>query len=119
MHHVFQTNIHNESTKGNCMRASLASIFEIKIDDMPKFEEMEKSAWKNSFKAWLRTFNLQLIESRSEPEHDEFYIAIGNTSRGVLHCIVAKSGLDIHDPHPSQEGLLSVSKYWSFEPLAD
>jgi hypothetical protein len=114
---VFQTNIHNESTKGNCMRASLASIFELNIDNIPKFEEMDKNAWKNSFKLWLSGMNLTLKEQCEPPSDSQFYIAIGDTERGVLHCVVAQLGKTAHDPHPSQSGLINIKKYWLFESI--
>jgi hypothetical protein len=112
---VFQTNIHNEYTKGNCMRASLASIFILNIDDIPKFEEMDKNAWKNSFKRWLNKMKLSLKEQCEPPNDSQFYMAIGDTERGVLHCVVAQLGKTIHDPHPSQSGLINIKKYWLFE----
>ena len=114
---ILQTNTHNESTNGNCMRASLASIFELNIEDIPKFEEMDKWSWKNAFKIWLRGMNLALREQCELPNHSQYYMALGATNRGVLHCVVAQLGKTIHDPHPSQDGLVSIKKYWSFEPL--
>jgi hypothetical protein len=112
---VFQTNIHNESTKGNCMRASLATIFSLNIDNIPKFEEMVKKKWKNAFKIWLKGMNLELKEQHSPPIDMQYYIAIGDTERGVLHCVVCQLGKTIHDPHPSQNGLLIIKKYWLFK----
>jgi len=112
---VFQTKIHSEATNGNCMRASLASIFELNIEDIPKFEEMDKASWKKAFKAWLAGMSVILKEQYQLPNHNQYYMAIGTTNRGVLHCVVALSGVTVHDPHPSQDGLTSVNKYWSFE----
>jgi hypothetical protein len=112
---VFQTNIHNESTNGNCMRASLASLFELKIDDIPKFENMKKNSWRREFNFWLKSMNILLKEEYEAPRDNQFYISIGMTNRGVLHCVVSQSGKMIHDPHPSQDGLENIKKYWLFK----
>ena len=111
---IFQTNIHTEGLNGNCMRASLASIFEISIDDIPSFEQMRKNKWKGAFKDWLKTIGYSLKETRLQPDTSDFYIVLGNTNRGILHCVVGKNGTTVHDPHPSQTGLTSILKYWSF-----
>jgi hypothetical protein len=112
MRPVYQTVIHGESTKGNCLRASLASIFELDIDDIPKFELMDKSAWKKAFVLWLDSMGVELHEQESSPQDNQFHLMIGESPRGVLHCVVAKNGVMIHDPHPSQAGLLNVKKHW-------
>lgn len=39
------------------------------------------------------------------------YTATGPSSRGVIHIVVYKDGQMIHDPHPSNEGLVSVNYY--------
>jgi len=97
------------------MRASLASIFELNIDDIPKFEEMDKNAWKKAFKLWLFKIGFTLKEQYDPPSDNSVCIALGDTERGVLHCVVAQFGKTIHDPHPSQDGLLNIKKYWIFE----
>lgn len=113
---VFQTNIHNESTNGNCMRASLASIFEISIDDLPRFEEMDKDKWRKAFENWLGTQGYSLSITKEQPITDGYYMMLGKTVRGVLHCVVAKQGNMVHDPHPSGTGLTTITRYWQFIP---
>ena len=112
---VFQTNLHNESTKGNCMRASLASIFMLNINSIPRFEEMDRKQWKTAFKIWLKDMGFALKEQYLPPSDKQLYIAIGDTERGILHCVVGQSGKTIHDPHPSQNGLINIKKYWLFK----
>ncbi len=114
---VFQTQFHNESVNGNCMRASLASIFELDIDNIPKFEEMNRKVWRTSFTSWLSDMNLALKPQAESPNDDQFYITLGSTNRGALHCVVSQSNKMIHDPHPSQDGLLDVKTHWTFEKL--
>jgi len=111
---VFQTILHNESTKGNCLRASLSSIFMINIDDIPKFELMDKHLWKTNLVKWIQSIGFRFVENKTPPLDDCYYISVGPSNRGVLHCIVSQNGKMAHDPHPSQSGLLSINKYWSF-----
>lgn len=39
------------------------------------------------------------------------YSASGNSSRGCKHIVLFMNGEMIHDPHPSNEGLLSIDYY--------
>ena len=105
---VYQTKIHTESTNGNCLRASLASILETSIENIPRFEDMDKNSWKDALKLWLNGIGLKLNEQYEPPNHNQYYIAIGKSNRGILHCVVAQLGETIHDPHPSQDGLINI-----------
>jgi len=39
------------------------------------------------------------------------YTASGPSARGVSHIVVYQDGKMIHDPHPSNEGLVKVNYY--------
>jgi hypothetical protein len=117
MHKVFQTNIHTENINGNCMRASLASVFEMNVDDLPRFEAMNKDHWKMNFIAWLAGKGFLLKETHTPPNSDEYYITLGMSERNVLHCVVSQSNKMVHDPHPSQTGVVSAKHHWVFIPI--
>ena len=39
--------------------------------------------------------------------NDEYYLVSGNTIRNIKHVCIYKNGKLFHDPHPSQQGLIS------------
>jgi hypothetical protein len=122
---VFQTKYHGEGVRGNCMRGSLASVFEIAVEEIPEFEEMERTEWRPAFYAWLLSMGFDLIDSRVDPCLDDFYLAIGDAvAHDILHCVVYKNGKMVHDPHPVEPGKYDVPgirnarRFWSFRPIA-
>jgi hypothetical protein len=46
-----------------------------------------------------------------EKNPDVIYTASGTSSRGVKHIVVFQNGKMIHDPHPSNEGLITIDYY--------
>ena len=112
-----QTKLHQNRNRGNCLAAALASIFELRIEHVPAFEEMPKQDWRNSLKEWLYGMGVGLLESQEPVEIEDYYIAVGISPRNIRHCVVCKAGEIVHDPHPSREGILGIDYTWSFYPL--
>lgn len=110
---VTQTKIHNEYTRGNCLQACLASLLELDIAEVPSFEMMDSREWKSTLIKWLFLRGVSLVKSYKAPSTDDYYLAVGDTSRGVLHCVIFKNEIMVHDPHPSQDGLINEKYYWS------
>lgn len=111
---IFQNKLHGGDVKGNCMQACLASVFELPLDQVPSFEMMERTEWRAAFDVWLNEQGYSLVQQLAEPDIAEYYLIIGDAPRGFLHCVVGKDGEMVHDPHPSQDGLLNHKKYWVF-----
>jgi hypothetical protein len=110
-----QTVLHEEGTKGNCLRASLASLFQINIDSIPAFELMQKNAWRNNLLQWLKDQGLTLLTFDGDVNLNTYYLGIGPSHRGVKHCCIFKDGEIQHDPHPSNSGLLHITESWVFQ----
>ena len=100
---------------GNCMSACLASIFECDISDVPNFYAIagdDDAMWWGAVRDWLRPkgFGIMFLELR-DPAHlsmfDGWMIVSGKSTRGLDHATVWKDGKMIHDPHPSNEGLVT------------
>ena len=100
---------------GDCLRACLATIFEIPISMMPNFWESTQDAsvfWRET-NTWLHeNHGYRCMPISVNPGHeylmeDLLCIASGKTVRGDEgHAVVWRNRM-IHDPHPSGLGLLN------------
>lgn len=96
---------------GNCFAACVASILEIDLD--PSMPLMDDN-WLHNWKRWLddRGYIVYwwMVGKGDIPDH--YAILGGKSPRGEYnHAVVTLYGNIVHDPHPSNEGVL--------EPLGD
>lgn len=115
---VYQTKFGNK--EGNCLAACIASIFELRLEEVPNFIEGDTGNGEWHQKLWDFLHSL-------EHDHVFYYIAdpykvptfpkgryhiIGGISpRGLLHAVVGFNGKIVHDPHPEGGGLLTIADY--------
>ena len=110
--------IHN----GNCFAACLASLLEIPLWMVPPFEDMfgrGHGQWRERAEEWLdRFFMLRLVRREGHPvdELPQYYIANGESLRGVHHSVIYTKGTLVHDPHWEFSGVKSVEWVYSLEP---
>lgn len=114
---VDQSKTLDAGQRGNCLAASLASIFEIELTQVPEFEELPPGQWKTHLADWVASKG-QMIVKRPPGDYnpDQYYIAVGLSKRGVRHATVALDGAVVHCPHPSRAGIESVEYIFTFEP---
>lgn len=109
------------------MRAALASVFELVIDEIPAFEEMAQGEWGDAFKQWLFEIGFTLVDAKTDPLLNDFYLAIGSAGdKGATHCVVYHNGRLVHDPYPAaertcgmSEGIRDARRFWYFIPLPE
>lgn len=100
---------------GNCLAASLASLLELPIEEVPPFEDaMPSMALWAMVQDWLTTRGLFLVQTLNAPSG--YALAMGPTNRQQMgqvewHCCIAYDGKIVFDPHPSQEGLSTAVFY--------
>lgn len=111
---VYQTKFHNPpKVVGNCFAACVASLMESRISAIPAFEDwMHEKDWATKASQYF-AYNGWEWGSLDGHIENEFYLVIGKSARGVNHCCVYFNGKLFHDPHPSQDGLLSED-YFEF-----
>ena len=99
---------------GNCLQACVASILELALDDVPNFMEYED--WDGEFVKFMAGFGLEPVEFNVAAGWTPggYHCALGETSRGILHSVVAHGGEVVHDPHPSKNGLHTVTAWMVF-----
>ena len=81
-----------------------------------KLNQYLEWSWFNVLEAYLYS---QGVEERRIPDIDKWlkdnsgkpYTATGKSPRGVLHVVIYQDGKMIHDPHPSNDGLVEVEHY--------
>jgi len=96
---VFQAKL---SGRSDCLRASLASIFELNIQSVPAFEEMAGISWKKALSEWLYEKGF-LIAIGDHPLDNSFYIGITQFECGLTHASVFQNGREVHNPQPLPE----------------
>jgi hypothetical protein len=106
---------------GDCMRACIASVFELNREDVPHFGAMPDETWLKDYVRWLHKHGWAIFtrhavtDTHPEIQEDEnpYYFAIGRTPRDpeVTHMVVCRDGKVVHDPHPSRAGLQSIEAF--------
>lgn len=113
---VIQTRLHDPpQTKGNCFAACIASFLECDIDDVPPVEVImsekpeENKWWTKLMIHWLsrKGWVWGLLDDHAEG----YYMVIGQSKRGVNHVCIYKDGELWHDPHPSNDGLITEDHF--------
>lgn len=111
---------------GNCMRAVIASLFEVSLEEVPAFDLMKSGEWQDP---WLEYIDKMGYEYRGMAKESDFdnptknrgvdgYLFVGGGSpRGFKrgHAVIYKDGKLAHDPHPSGEGVTEVEYFYMIE----
>jgi hypothetical protein len=113
----------NPEAVGDCFRACIASIFELKAGEVPHFLKIElgtRYAWTYTLDQWLAPQGLWYCDFPTEvktwcvhvPLDGVYAIGTGKSPRYPTwdHSVVVKlhrtEGMRIvHDPHPSRDGV--------------
>lgn len=131
---VTQTKVSVQNSKGetvvygNCFAASIASLIELPITEVPNFEVffgLESFSWYAMAHAWLMEKGFCLRDNfQFKVFHDgrygvedgvrqqfieycsgKYYMVTGTSPRGIKHCCIYCNGKMVHDPHPTREGI--------------
>lgn len=91
--------------RGDCLRAALCSVLELKPGDVPHFAAGDQ--WLADLQDFLEPRNLTafLVAIAVEDEPPVPRIRCGPSPRGDwLHAVAVYSDGTVHDPHPSRAG---------------
>lgn len=120
---VFQTKIgngKNGTPSGNCMQAVVASLFDLKLDDVPNFRELDKGNGEGNLRMFqffeergyeptvFGTYNTTLDAYKKVCLADGgiggyFYASVkSQTFENGFHAVVVDSNMQVvHDPNPN------------------
>jgi hypothetical protein len=111
---ITQTKFHKHPTPdshGNCQQAAMASLLGLQLDDVPDFfADGEHQFWPSVWR-FTKASGLTYCTLRGVRYLPFYHLAYGPSSRGCEHAVVWYEGKLAWDPHPSREGLLSVSEF--------
>jgi len=88
----------NQRTHNDCLRACIASLFELPLDKVPHFLDHED--WESCLNAWCEKYNLIPLDVVLEAPLDFYTIATVDSPNfeGMKHAVVWKGDRLIHDP---------------------
>ncbi len=93
-------------------------------DNYHQFMSQQINLWNTVLTTWLIAQGLKeayivKIDEYIKDNPDTPYLAGGMSSRGVSHVVVYMNGKLLHDPHPSNEGLVKIDNYRYLMPCND
>lgn len=97
---VQQTKCSVTGVGGNCLAASLASVLELALSDVPEFETMQRSEWKDNLRQWAKELGFCVSFETTAPPG--YTVSVGRQLSGILHAVVAFNGSPYFDPHPAK-----------------
>jgi hypothetical protein len=106
--------------RGTCFRACLASLLNLREDQVPDFPDANQDSGVDKF---LRRFGLHYNErpiDRGDPPRG-WHVILGESPRGGEHAVVGYNGIFRHDPHPiwddRRRGLVDEKAWGELLPL--
>ena len=96
---------------GDCMRACIASIFELDIETVPNFMQDGNAKFNEYLNNWCESRFLRAIDITTDDLkilQDCYVIACGDSPRaknGERHAVVWLNEQIVFDPHPHRTGL--------------
>jgi hypothetical protein len=122
MKKIFQTII--DKDHGNCEQATIASLLELELNEVPNFIEYKEKSWSTSVVGFLSSkgFDVCCINRRRDRDTTEFLKKVAKFDGGykgyfhasvlsqtfpdVDHAVIIDVDLNIvHDPNPNQRAL--------------
>jgi hypothetical protein len=117
MRKLQQTRLHTPpNVLGNCYPTVVACFLDLDSpEDVIQIQEKySEKNWEELLKIWLQSRGWACKKLNGHLNDDSFYTVTGSTSRGTTHICVYKNGSLYHDPHPSNEGLISEVLFETF-----
>lgn len=106
----------------NCMAACVASLFGLRITDVPHLPN--DATWVDVLREWTaqRGYGFFVLDVPNETlwmsEYARGYqIVAGKSKRSRLHAVIYNDGALWHDPHPDSTGIEAVTQFDVFYPL--
>ena len=121
---IFQTIL--TPPHGNCLQASIASILELELDDVPNFMLEDDDNWRKAYLDFMALHDLQplFLDIAALRKHDPDWVPVGwHLLAGISprskkkphyhHELVCYRGVPIHDPSPLGNCTLRTAEFWT------
>lgn len=123
---IFQTIF--DFKHGDCMRACVASIFELSLEEVPNFNDPDSSYYAKNLEKWgsergITAVNITLTNDDLDVIKNCWVIAVGKSPRDKneedRHAVVWYNGKVVHDPHPRGIGIKGKPEVYTIFILKD
>ena len=123
----YDADVPPEQQRGNCLSAVVASLIEVPLNTVPNFVQNNVDHegdptwdWWNCMLDFVKESGFEMRYLRIEnddrstfppPSEGEFYAVSGISPRNskIYHIVIYQDGKMVHDPHPSQAGLVEIT----------
>lgn len=130
---------------GNCLAACIASLLELPITEVPNVEVfyhlpkgddyywdvldkwLSSKGYKLSTDDRYKCFHPEIAHKSINNEErladyiieliDKYYLVTGKSPRGLSHITIWKNGEMVHDPHPTKEGIQTLTHFQVLEKI--
>ena len=93
----------------NCMQCCVSYMLGLPLESVPNFATA--GGW-DRFASFAESQGYAAVMLPGNHEFEADYLASGTTERGTPHMVVMNDGKLVHDPHPSNAGLVEVQCVW-------
>ena len=93
----------------NCMQCCVSYMLGLPLESVPNFATA--GGW-DRFASFAESQGYAAVMLPGNHEFEADYLASGATERGTPHMVVMNDGKLVHDPHPSNAGLVEVQSVW-------
>lgn len=93
----------------NCMQCCVGYMLGLPLESVPCFAT--DGGWE-LFSDFAESQGYAAVMLPGNREFEADYLASGTTARGTSHMVVMNDGKLVHDPHPSNAGLVDVQCVW-------
>lgn len=93
----------------NCMQCCVSYMLGLPLESVPDFAT--DGGWE-LFSDFAESQGYAAVMLPGNREFEADYLASGTTARGTSHMVVMNDGKLVHDPHPSNAGLVDVQCIW-------
>lgn len=111
--------VHTAPPDGDCMRACLASILELPLEDVPNYHG---STWAMRYQEWLNARNLMMLtwahsdgqDGQDAVTETGYAILCAKSPRGDYnHAVVTYAGEIVWDPSPHRDDGIGSYVEWT------
>lgn len=101
-----------EGISGDCLRACVASILELPLEEVPHFVEEHQNGIL-AMHDWLFTRGIDCLALKGHYDVSTHVIFTGLSPRSThgRHAVVGLAGEIVHDPHPDRTGLRGLAEH--------
>lgn len=118
--------VNNGHPAGDCLRACIASVFNLDPDDVPHFVQyVEHPAGTDSHLWWwalvgfgaAHGWRIDYVTNEDDIAPMGWALADGKSQRGHSHVVVCHDRKLLWDPHPSDAWLVAINGWFTLERL--